>query len=1267
MWTNLNGGNWTVAANWNPNQVPTIGDDAFITNNGIYVVTLNVTTTNNSLTLGGITGQQTFANSANTLTLSNASFVNANGIFALSGGTLAGPGLLTVNGLFNWTGGTLGGFTAVAISSSAVLNISGVNGKTLEGILTNAGTINWSGTGNLQFINNGSTLNGTLYNLAGAVFNIQNDQTFINSSGLEFINNAGMFRKLGGVGTTTVDPIFTNSGTLDVESGMVSFASGGTSSGTFTNVAGTTIANTGGNYMFAAGSQVTGLGTNLWTGGNVTANTIVTTLNVLLNGSATLFGTNSFTGTLTWNGGTIGGLANVTIPVSTVLNISGVNGKTLEGILTNAGTINWSGTGNLQFINNGSTLNGTLYNLAGAVFNIQNDQTFINSSGLEFINNAGMFRKLGGVGTTTVDPIFTNSGTLDVESGMVSFASGGTSSGTFTNVAGTTIANTGGNYMFAAGSQVTGLGTNLWTGGNVTANTIVTTLNVLLNGSATLFGTNSFTGTLTWNGGTIGGLANVTIPVSTVLNISGVNGKTLEGILTNAGTINWSGTGNLQFINNGSTLNGTLYNLAGAVFNIQNDQTFINSSGLEFINNAGMFRKLGGVGTTTVDPIFTNSGTLDVESGMVSFASGGTSSGTFTNVAGTTIANTGGNYMFAAGSQVTGLGTNLWTGGNVTANTIVTTLNVLLNGSATLFGTNSFTGTLTWNGGAIGGLANVTIPVSTVLNISGVNGKTLEGILTNAGTINWSGTGNLQFINNGSTLNGTLYNLAGAVFNIQNDQTFINSSGLEFINNAGMFRKLGGVGTTTVDPIFTNSGTLDAQSGIVSLISGHSLTKGTLNFGINSLANFGKINLSGAAALTGTVSANLNNGYVPVTNNSFAVLTYGSLTGIFTNTILPVADAWETNYAATIFTLIVLNARPMLLTNATQTVDELTTLTVTNTATDLDLPPQTLTFSLSGPTNGMSINPASGVFTWTPAQTNSPSTNIVTVVVTDSGTPPLSTTNSFSVIVVEVNTTPVLPNISSQTINALALLTVTNTATETNIHATLGYVLVNPPAGAGIDVNGIITWTPSRPQGPGTNTIITVVTNTDVFDLINPHLSATNIFTVVVFAPTLAPMITQTVNVGQTVSFTDSATDNDGTRTLTFSLLSAPATAGINANTGQFTWRPPVTSAGSSNNVQVQVTDNSVPPLTDTKSFAVLVNTLTAVLLTPTAYSNGQFTLQVNGPAGPDYILQGAATLGQNVVWGNLLTNTPGTLPFSVTDTNANGFTNRFYREQLGP
>lgn len=58
VWINTNGGNWSVAANWSPNQVPGASDDAVITNDGTYTVVLNVKAAPGSLTLGGAMGHK---------------------------------------------------------------------------------------------------------------------------------------------------------------------------------------------------------------------------------------------------------------------------------------------------------------------------------------------------------------------------------------------------------------------------------------------------------------------------------------------------------------------------------------------------------------------------------------------------------------------------------------------------------------------------------------------------------------------------------------------------------------------------------------------------------------------------------------------------------------------------------------------------------------------------------------------------------------------------------------------------------------------------------------------------------------------------------------------------------------------------------------------------------------------------------------------------------------------------------------------------------
>jgi hypothetical protein len=81
----------------------------------------------------------------------------------------------------------------------------------------------------------------------------------------------------------------------------------------------------------------------------------------------------------------------------------------------------------------------------------------------------------------------------------------------------------------------------------------------------------------------------------------------------------------------------------------------------------------------------------------------------------------------------------------------------------------------------------------------------------------------------------------------------------------------------------------------------------------------------------------------------------------------------------------------------TTTIEEGTTLTLHFTASDAD--GDTLTFSLaSGPSNA-SINPLTGVFTWTPTVAQQDSSYVFKVVVSDNGSPRLSATQTFTVVV----------------------------------------------------------------------------------------------------------------------------------------------------------------------------------------------------------------------------------------------------------------------------
>ncbi len=97
------------------------------------------------------------------------------------------------------------------------------------------------------------------------------------------------------------------------------------------------------------------------------------------------------------------------------------------------------------------------------------------------------------------------------------------------------------------------------------------------------------------------------------------------------------------------------------------------------------------------------------------------------------------------------------------------------------------------------------------------------------------------------------------------------------------------------------------------------------------------------------------------------------------------------------------NTPPTLAPVANQTINAGFTLVLTNTATDTDQPPQALYFSLlSAPTNATLTslnNTNNAVFSWRPLVSQASTTNLITVQVSDSGTPSLSATNNFTVTV----------------------------------------------------------------------------------------------------------------------------------------------------------------------------------------------------------------------------------------------------------------------------
>lgn len=192
---------------------------------------------------------------------------------------------------------------------------------------------------------------------------------------------------------------------------------------------------------------------------------------------------------------------------------------------------------------------------------------------------------------------------------------------------------------------------------------------------------------------------------------------------------------------------------------------------------------------------------------------------------------------------------------------------------------------------------------------------------------------------------------------------------------------------------------------------------------------------------------------------------------------------------------------PLLNVVANTNITELRTLNLTLTATDSDLPTNTLTFALVSAPTGASVT-ASGLFAWTPTEAQGPGTNPITVKVSDNGSPSLSSTQSFNLVVFETNAPPVLAFINDQNATPGTQLIVNASATDPDLPTnTLSYSL-SPGAPTGVTINpntGVFTWTPATNQAPATNLVTVRVTDNG-----SPVLSDAKSFTI--FVASTAPL-----------------------------------------------------------------------------------------------------------------------------------------------------------------
>jgi hypothetical protein len=524
-----------------------------------------------------------------------------------------------------------GAFGTALVTGTGTMTLGSVSTTTLSSMtlggtetLQSRGIVNQTG---LVTLGDGS---GAVANVANTgTWTIANPSTLQNgASAASQFTNSGVFVVTAGTGTATLNTTFVNAGTLNVASGALQ------SVGTLANTG--TIK--GSDLQLTGSSQTTlGAGTALTVGELDVLDTATLTFSLSLtyagffndstNGSSFV---NLNGQTLTLSGGAdfyghfgqagIGGGGTIVTAGTTGLgNIYIGAGTTFD----NTGTVN--ATGPLQ-VGDGSSAPAAAVN--AGTYDLTADTGISNGAAASStFTNTGLFEKTGSGGTSTLATVFTNSGTVSVQTGIIN------TTGTFTDtgvVKGTELEISAGVASFNAGAQVvTGqldlynsatlsLGANLGYSGifnDLSGGSNVVALNghvLTLTGTAALIGT--FGSTIVTNGGTL-----FTKGTTSLAQAQIGAGTTLR----NSGTIN--ATGQLV-VGDGSANAGTVTNQG--TYDFANDTGISHGASLlSSFTNSGLFEKTAGTGTSVVSTQFTNSGTITVTSGTIEFSGGFSNSG----------------------------------------------------------------------------------------------------------------------------------------------------------------------------------------------------------------------------------------------------------------------------------------------------------------------------------------------------------------------------------------------------------------------------------------------------------------------------------------------------------------------------------------------------------------------------------------------------------------------------------------------------------------
>jgi uncharacterized repeat protein (TIGR01451 family) len=602
-------------------------------------------------------------------------------------------------------------------------------------------------------------------------------------------------------------------------------------------------------------------------------------------------------GTLTFQSGSTFEFLGGTLDVQTggQVNLDGANTVTGGGVVTiSGGTLNVPPTASIAF-QNGTQLVLSAGSIAGG----------------GTVSNAGSMQNFS-AGAFTVNAVLNNlpGGTVNVFTGTLSLAAGGTGDAPFTIDGNARLDFPSGSYTMTPNGVVSGAGTLAITGGTLSIGGVTSPEGFLLS-AGTMTGAGFLSvKNLSWSGGTMTGTGGSELAGSGTGTIDGSDGAmTLDRAFNDYGTLNYTATSNSLTL-----INSAVISVYGG-FNILSDGDIFGTTPAAFnVFPNGQLVKSGTAGTSIIQPPMTNNSTVFADTGTLELSGGGTHTGFFGTSFGATIAFTGGTTNLD-GFNV-GDGTFAFSSGTTNINSTFSTATMSIGGGASVnltvdadcddfvFDGGTFNlgaafsmfGPGSWSDGTIAGTGGPFIVENGALFV--IDASTGMPLLNNAkiknnGEIDYTASSPRYL----TMQDGAIIENNG-LFDLQRDQPIVATTGVIigfggvlaqassfplFDNTSGgTLKKTCCLASTDIQPDLSNAGSILALSGTISVGGAFSQTAGSTTLGPGSVASSSTFNMSGGELNgAGTFTGSVSNGGIVSPGSSPGVIT---ITGSYTQT-----------------------------------------------------------------------------------------------------------------------------------------------------------------------------------------------------------------------------------------------------------------------------------------------------------------------------------------------------------------------------------------------